>query len=274
MIPAAFKYIRAESTEEALAGLAEHGDEAKLLAGGHSLIPLMKFRLARPEVLIDIGRISDLSYIKDEGDNLCIGALTRHRDIETNKLVAKETPLLKAATSCVGDPQVRHLGTIGGATAHGDPASDIPSVLLAHRALLIAKGPNGDREIPVDDFFKGFLEVNLEPDEMLTEIKIPKAKNAKWSFQKFNKRAQDWAIVGVSALVANGETGVGLVNMDSVPFRATAVEEAVKSGANAKDAAAMAAEGCNPTSDLNASIEYRQHLARTLTERALTESIS
>ncbi len=272
MIPAAFEYIRAGSTEEALSAIAEHGDEAKILAGGHSLIPLMRFRLARPEVLVDVGQITDLSYINDDGDHLAIGALTRHKDVETSDLVAKQTPLLQAVTSAVGDPQVRHRGTIGGATAHGDPASDIPSALIAHRAILVADGPNGKREIPVDDFFKGFLETDLSPDEMLVEVRVPKAPKAKWSFQKFNRRAQDWAIVGVSALVDKNQSGVGLVNMDSVPFRATEVEEAISSGANAKDAAGLAAQGCSPSSDLNASAKYREHLARVMTERALAEA--
>lgn len=273
MIPAAFEYIRAESVDEALDALGEQGDEAKLLAGGHSLIPLMRFRLARPEFLVDIGRISELSYIKDGGDYVAIGALTRHRDVETDKLLQKEAPLLARVTSSVGDPQVRHRGTIGGATAHGDPASDIPSALIAHRSTLVVKSKaGGEREIPIDDFFQGFLETSLTPEEMLTEIRVPKAPKAKWAFQKFNRRAQDWAIVGISALVDKDQAGVGLVNMDSVPFRAAAVEEALNSGANAKDAAAMADQGCSPTSDLNASVEYRQHLARTLTERALTEA--
>ena len=269
MIPAAFEYIRAGSKEEALAALKEHGDEAKLLAGGHSLIPLMRFRLARPSFIVDVGRIKDLSYIKNAKNHLAIGALTRHRDIETDKLIQKEAPLLQAATASVGDPQVRHRGTIGGATAHGDPASDIPSVLIAHRAALLVEGPSGEREIPVDDFFTGFLETALAPDEMLTEIRIPKAAKAKWSFQKFNRRAQDWAIVGVSTLVSKDECGVGLVNMDSVPIRAKAVEDAVSSGADAKTAAENSSQGCDPPADLNASVEYRKHLAKVLTERAL-----
>ncbi len=275
MIPAAFEYIRAKSKAEAMASLSQHGDEAKLLAGGHSLIPLMRFRLARPEYLIDVGRVSELSYIKEDGDHLAIGALTRHRDVEISELVATEAPLLQTATASVGDPQVRHRGTIGGATAHGDPASDIPSVLIAHRAVLVAESEkNGQREIAVDDFFKGFLETDLAPDEMLTEIRIPKAGGAKYSFQKFNRRAQDWAIVGVSALVPEDKSkaGVGLVNMGAVPLRAAAVESAIGSGASAGDAAESAGEGCDPTSDLNASAEYRQHLAKVLTSRALAEA--
>ncbi len=269
MIPAAFDYIRAGSAEEALAALAEHGDEAKLLAGGHSLLPLMKLRLATPAVLVDIGRLGDLSYINDAGDHLAIGALTRHRDIEVSDLVQSQAGLLAEATSHVGDPQVRHRGTIGGSIAHGDPASDLPAVMLAMRATLVARGPGGEREIAVDDFFTGFLETALGDDELLTEIRVPKMPEATWGFQKFNRRAQDWAIVGVSAVVANGSAGLGLVNMDSTPVRAAGVEAALAGGASAADAAEAAAEGTNPPSDLNAGPEYREHLARVLTRRAL-----
>ena len=272
MIPAAFDYERADNAEHALSLLAEHGDEAKLLAGGHSLIPLMKYRLAVPSVLIDIGRIGDLSYVNDGGDALHIGALTRHRDVETNELVRSEAPLLARATSSVGDPQVRHRGTIGGSLAHGDPASDLPSVLLAMRGSVIVTGPSGSRELAADEFFTGFLETAVGPDEMVTEIRIPKAPGAGWSFQKFNRRAQDWAIVGCSVLVDGDTCGVGLVNMDIRPVRASAVEAAVASGADAASAAESAAEGSDPTSDLNASAEYRQHLARVLTKRALEEA--
>jgi carbon-monoxide dehydrogenase medium subunit len=171
----------------------------------------------------------------------------------------------------VGDPQVRHRGTIGGSIAHGDPASDLPAVLIALRATLVAQGPNGTREIAVDDFFTGFLETALQPDELLTEIRVPKAPNAKWSFQKFNRRAQDWAIVGV-ACVRNGTTGIGLVNVASTPVRAAASENAVTSGASAADAANVADEGTDPPSDLNATPEYRRHLMKVLVRRALEEA--
>jgi carbon-monoxide dehydrogenase medium subunit len=271
MIPAAFDYVRADSAEAAIAALTEHGDEAKLLAGGHSLLPLMKLRLAAPSVLIDIGRLHELSYVRDAGDHVAIGGLTRHRALETSELLGTEAPILRHAAGQVGDPQVRHRGTIGGSIAHGDPASDLPAVLLALRATIVAQGPNGTREIPVDDFFTGFLETALAPDELLTEIRVPKAAGAGWSFQKFNRRAQDWAIVGV-ALVRNGTAGVGLVNMGSTPLRASAVEQALAGGASAGDAAAVADEGTEPSADLNASEEYRRHLARVLVQRALTEA--
>lgn len=272
MIPAPFVYERADTAEGAVAALTEHGDEAKLLAGGHSLLPLMKFRLATPAVLVDIGRISELSYVRDSGDCLAIGSLTRHRDVETDPLVASQAPLLAAATSQVGDPQVRHRGTIGGATAHGDAASDIPAVLLALRAAMVVAGPEGTRVIAADDFFTGFLETALTDQEMLTEIRVPKTPDAGWSFQKFNRRAQDWAIVG-AAVIVNGDTcGVGLANMSSHPIRSTAVEEAVAGGADAAAAAALAAEGTEPPSDLNANAEFREHLARVLVQRGLSEA--
>ena len=272
MIPAAFDYIRAGSADEAIAALGEHGDEAKLIAGGHSLIPLMRFRLAAPAYLVDIGRLDDLKYVRDGGDHLAIGALTRHRDIEINSDIQAQCGLLAKATSEVGDNQVRHRGTIGGAIAHGDPASDIPSALLALRATVVAKGPDGEREIAIDDFFTGFLETALSETELLTEIRVPKVPDSTWSFQKFNIRAQDWAIVGASVLVNGNEAGVGLVNMDSVPLRASAVEAAIAGGASAADAADVAADGASPPADLNASAEYRQHLARVLVRRGLEEA--
>jgi carbon-monoxide dehydrogenase medium subunit len=271
MIPAAFDYVRAASADEAVSLLAQHGDDAKLLAGGHSLIPLMKLRLASPAVLIDVARISDLSYIRDGGDHVAIGALTRHRDIETSDLLKTEVPILAHVASLVGDPQVRHRGTIGGSLAHGDPASDLPAVVLALGGTLIARGPSGERTIAAPDFFTGFLETALAPDEVLTEIRVPKVAGAGWSYQKFNRRALDWAIVGVAA-VKNGTTGVALVNMGSTPLRATAVEEALSQGASAADAARKAAEGTDPPADLNASPEYRRHLAQVLVRRALQEA--
>jgi len=272
VIPAAFDYVRADSVDAALSALTEYGDEAKLLAGGHSLIPLMKLRLAAPSVLVDVGRLDDLRYINDAGDYIAIGALTRHRDLETSSLLASAAPLLAHAAGHVGDPQVRHRGTIGGSLAHADPASDLPAVALAMGATIVATGSNGTREIAVSEFYTGFLESALAPDELLTEIRIPKLDTQGWSFQKFNRRAQDWAIVGVATVRANGSTGVGLVNMGSTPLLASAVMDAVKSGANAADAAALANEGTEAQSDINASSEYREHLARVLVRRSLEES--
>jgi carbon-monoxide dehydrogenase medium subunit len=197
--------------------------------------------------------------------------LTRHRDVETSTLLLDQVPLLARAASQVGDPQVRHRGTIGGSISHGDPASDLPAVVLALGATLVARGPGGERTIEASDFFQGFLETALAPDELLTEIRVPKVAGAGWSFQKFNRRAQDWAIVGVAA-VHNGTTGVALVNMGSTPVRATAVEEALAGGASAAEAAQHAADGLDPPSDLNASPEFRRHLATVLVRRALEEA--
>jgi carbon-monoxide dehydrogenase medium subunit len=269
LIPASFTYRRAGSVAEALDLVGEHGDDAKFLAGGHSLLPLMKLRLALPEVVIDIGRLRDLSYIRDEGGHVAIGALTRHHDVQHSDLLAREVPLLAHAAGHVGDPQVRHCGTIGGSIAHADPASDLPAVVLALDSTLVATGPSGTREIPASDFFRGMLESALEPDELLTEVRVPKpAAPPAWSFQKFNKRAFDWAIVGVAVQGSS----VALVNMSEVPLRAAAVERALAAGAAPVEAAAHAAEGTRPASDVNAAGEYREHLARVLVGRALQEA--
>jgi carbon-monoxide dehydrogenase medium subunit len=270
VIPAAFDYVRASSAEEAVAMLGEYGEESKLLAGGHSLLPLMKLRLATPSVIIDVGRVPDLSYIEERGDEIAIGSLTRHHTLETSELLRAQVPLLAHTAHEVGDPQVRHRGTLGGTLAHGDPASDLPASVLALGGTIVAQGPEGRRDIAATDFFAGFLETALAPDEMIVEIRVPKVPGAAWSFQKFNRRAQDWAIVGVAA-VRNGTTGVSLVNMGSTPLRATAVEDALRNGASPTDAAALAAEGTEPPTDLNASPEYRRHLATVLVRRALEE---
>jgi len=272
MIPAAFDYKRAGSAEEAISLIGQYGDEAKFLAGGHSLIPLMKLRLAQPTVLVDIGRVKDLSYVKDAGNHIAIGALTRHMDVEKSPVLKQHVPLLAHAASHVGDAQVRHRGTIGGSIAHADPASDLPATTLALGATYVVQGPKGKRNIAAKDFFKGFLESALAADEMLVEIQVPKMNGAKWSFQKFNRRAQDWAIVGVAAWRNNGTSGVGLVNMGSTPILAAAVSSALSSGASIADAAAFAADDAEPQGDLNASVEYRTHLAKVLVRRALEEA--
>ena len=274
MIPATFDYVEADSADAAIAALTEHGDEAKLMAGGHSLIPLMRFRLATPAVVVDIGRLDGLSYIREEGGHIAIGALTTHRTLEMDQLLKAQAPLLAHVASKVGDPSVRNRGTLGGALAHGDPASDLPAALLALGGSVIAKGPNGEREIAAADFFTGFLETALAPDEMLTEIRIPNGANAGWSYQKFNRRAMDWAIVGVAAVVPrnNGQARIALVNMGPTPMTAAAVEQALADGASIDDAAARAAEGAAPPEDLNGDAEYRTHLAKVLVKRALTEA--
>jgi carbon-monoxide dehydrogenase medium subunit len=271
VIPAPFDYQRVSSVDEAIGALAERGDEAKLLAGGHSLLPLMRLRLAMPTLLVDIGRVEALSYVEDGGGVVRIGALTRHHDLEASELLREQVPLLAHVAGQIGDPAVRHRGTIGGSIAHGDPASDLPAALLALRAILVARGPGGEREIAADDFFTSFLETALGPDEVLTEIRVPAEPGAGWAFEKFNRRAQDWAIVGVAAVLADGDRGpgVGLVNMGSVPLRAAGVEEALRAGSSVADAAARAAEGTEPPADLNASPDYRRHLAQVLVRRAL-----
>jgi len=272
MIPASFDYVKASSADEAISLISQHGDEAKLLAGGHSLIPMMKLRLAVPSVLVDIAGVRDLSHVEDRGDHIAIGALAKHRSIETSDLLIAQCPMLAHVASKVGDPQVRHRGTIGGSLAHSDPASDLPAAVLALGGSLIVQGPNGQREIAATDFFTGYFESALAEDEMLTEVKVPKSPGTNWNYQKFNRRAQDWAIVGVAAAQVDGAMQVSLVNMGSTPLRATAVETALASGASAAEAADEAANGTEAPTDLNASPEYRAHLARVLTKRALEAS--
>jgi carbon-monoxide dehydrogenase medium subunit len=271
VIPASFTYRRASSVEEALELAAElDAEDAKFLAGGHSLLPMMKLRFAVPAYLIDLGRITELSYIRDEGTYVAIGALTRHHDVNTSPVLAADIPLLAHAAGQVGDPQIRHRGTIGGSVAHGDAASDLPAVLLALDATFVIRGVGGaTRSVRATEFFKSVFETALEPGELLTEIQVPKpARPAAWSFQKFTKRAIDWAIVGVAI---QGDK-VALVNMGLTPLRASAVESALASGASLADAAALAAQGTSPGSDIQASAQFRGHLARVLVRRALEEA--
>lgn len=282
MIPAAFEYERAESVDDAVKLLEQSDGDAKLIAGGHSLLPLMRLRLSTPSVLIDIDRISDLSYVREAGDRVEIGALSRMGDLANDPLLAQHNPFVAHVCGLVGDPQVRHRGTIGGSVAHGDPASDPPTLLLALDAEIVARGPSGDRTIPAGDFFTALFETALQPNEVLTAIRVPKlAAGTGWSYQKFHRRAIDWAIVGVAAMVErqNGSIGsarVALTNMDSKPVRASGVESAL-AGASA-DAASLAAaaghaaEGTNPPSDTNGSTEYRTELSKILVRRALEEA--
>ena len=270
MIPSSFAYRRASSVEEALELAAELGEDAKFLAGGHSLLPMMKLRFAVPAYLIDLGRITELSYIRDEGTYIAIGALTRHHDVNSSPVLVADVPLLAHAAGQVGDPQIRHRGTIGGSVAHADAASDLPAVLLALDATFVIRGGAGaSRSVPVTEFFKSIFETALEPGELLTEIQVPKpATPGAWSFQKFTKRAIDWAIVGVAV---QGDK-VALINMGLTPLRAAAVEAALASGAPVSDAAALAAEGTNAGSDIHASKAFREHLARVLVRRALEDA--
>jgi aerobic carbon-monoxide dehydrogenase medium subunit len=280
MIPAPFEYERAESVENAIELLGRYGGDAKLLAGGHSLLPLMKLRLARPSALVDIGRLTDLSYTREDGDAVAIGALTRHHDVQSSDVLQQHCPILSHTAGLIGDPQVRHMGTIGGSAAHSDPASDVPTVLMAVNAELVVRGPNGSRTVAARDFFKGLFEAELAPDEILTEIRVPKLPpGTGWSYQKFHRRSQDWALVGVAAVLmrSNGKvTGgaVALTNMGETPIRASAVEEALAEGADPASAAQGAAEGTNPPSDTFGSAEYRRELVKVLTRRAIEEALA
>ncbi len=282
MIPAPFDYRTAATADEAVSLLGEHGDEAKLLAGGQSLLPLMKLRLARPSLIVDIGRVTDLSYVREDGDGVAIGALTRHHDLTNDATLQRHCPIVAHVAGLVGDPQVRHRGTIGGSLAHGDPASDLPTVLLALDAQIVAQGPDGERRVPASEFFHGFFETALAPGEVMTEIRVPALPEGHgWHYEKFRRRKFDWAIVGVAAVVqrSNGtitDARVGLTNMGPAPMRASAVEQALRGAgpADAAEAAEAAAEGTAPPSDTNASAEFRAHLARVLTRRALESALA
>ncbi len=272
MIPAPFEYLRAGSVEEAVAALTADPD-AKLLAGGHSLLPAMRLRLVRVSTLVDIGRLTDLSYVREDGDAIAIGALTRHHDVANSEALQTGCPIVAYAASQIGDPAVRHMGTIGGSVAHGDPAGDLPAVLLALDASFVLTGAGGTtRTVDAGSFFTGLLSTALEPNELLTEIRVPKTSGG-WSFLKFNRRAQDWALVGVSAVAANGGVHVGLTNMGLTPLRASGVEAAVAGGADPAAAAAHADEGTAPADDAFASAEYRRALSKVLVERALREAM-
>ena len=273
MIPAPFEYARAGSVDEAISLLSGDPD-AKILAGGHSLLPLMKLRLARPSMLVDIGRISDLSYIREDGDHVAIGALTRHHDVANSEALRELCPIVAYAAGEIGDPQVRHVGTIGGSVAHADPASDMPSVLLALGAEMVVRGAGGaSRTVGSEAFFKGLFEPDLASNEVLTEIRVPKSAGRGWSYIKFHRRAQDWALVGVAAL-NGGAPAVALTNMSDRPIRAAGVEEALAGGADPAAASQRAAEGTSPPSDTFASAEYRSELVKVLVRRALEEAAS
>jgi len=272
MIPAEFEYDLAESGDHAIQLLEQHGDEAKLLAGGHSLLPLMKLRLATPSMLIDIGRLDDMSYIRDDGDAIAIGALTRHEDVEGSDVLEQHCAIVAHTAGEIGDPPVRHFGTIGGSLAHGDPASDLPTVMLALDAQMVMRSSSGERTVGASEFFTGLFETALGPTELLTEIRVPKLTGG-WSYQKFHHRAQDWAIVGVAAVQHNGGASVALTNMGDVPLRASGVEQALASGSDAATAAEEAAQNTSPPSDPFGSADYRRDLAKVLTRRALQEAM-
>jgi carbon-monoxide dehydrogenase medium subunit len=277
MIPAEFDYEAPESLEQAIRMLHENGDEAKLLAGGHSLLPLMKLRLAAPALLIDLRRIPGLHGVQRENGSWRIGAMVPHTELEQSP----ELGLIARAAGTIADPQVRNRGTIGGSLAHGDPASDLPAVMLVSEGSVTAQGPGGQRTLAASELFSDYLQTTLGQDEVLTEVRLPALDGYGFSYHKFNRRSEDWAMVAVCALVK--QTGdicedvrIGLTNMGSVPLRAGAVEEALRGQQLSKEtiakAAEQAAEGTDPPADLNASAEYKKHLSRVLCRRALEEA--
>ena len=279
MIPAAFEYTRPASVDEAVRALAQGGEDAKVIAGGQSLLPLLRLRLAYPDLLVDIGGLDELRGVRDAGDALEIGALTTHYSLIRDPLVAEHCALLAATASTVADPAVRHRGTIGGSLSHADPAGDLPAVVTALDAVMLTSGPGGERAIAAADFFVDYLTTALEPGEIVTAIRVPKlGPGWGYRYEKFNVTAQDWAVVGVAALARreNGnvaEARIGLTNMGTVPVRARAAEAAA-AGASATKAALTAAaahadEEASPPEDLRAAADYRRHLARVLTGRAL-----
>jgi carbon-monoxide dehydrogenase medium subunit len=275
VIPAAFHYVAPDSLDEALQALADGGEDAKALAGGHSLLPLMKVRLAAPTKLVDLRKLSDLRGVSQANGGIRVGALTRHADLQDRA----ELGVLGAAAGRIADQQVRNRGTIGGSLAHGDPASDLPAVVLAAEGTVHVRGPGGERQIAAADLFRDYLETALEPGELITAIDLPDLAGWSWGYEKFTRRAEDWAMVGVAAMVKTGPDGscedvrVGLTHMASTPLRATAVEDALRGqpldGERIARAAEQAAEGTEPPGDLNATPEYKRHLARVLTRRAL-----
>lgn len=270
MIPVGFDYERPQTVDAAIALLAEHGDGATVLAGGHSLLPVMKLRLAAPEIVIDIGRLAELNYIRVDGDEIAIGAATRYRDLVISDVLAAECALLPAVARTVGDPQVRHRGTLGGAIAHADPAGDLPAAVLALEGTVVLRSPRGERKVPITEFYTGVFSSVKEPDELVVEIRVPRTGATGWAYEKFTRRSNDWAIVAVAvATMPNGARHLGLVNMGGTPLRASATEAALAEGKSIEEAAALAAEGTEPPTDSHGTPEYRNHLVTVLAKRAL-----
>jgi aerobic carbon-monoxide dehydrogenase medium subunit len=280
MIPAAFAYARPTTVDEALQAVATGGEDVKIMAGGQSLIPVMRLRLAAPETVVDLGRVAELRGVREEEDAIVIGAMTTHSDVLSDPVIARWAPLIAEATETVADRQVRHRGTFGGALAHADPAGDLPAVALALEAEFVIAGLNGRRTVPAAEFFVDYLTTALEEGELLVEIRVPKLRGT-WGmhYEKFNRVAQAWSIVAVAALVRReenviAEARIGLTNMGPTPLRAAAAEAALVGVPATREAVAAAAEraadGTSPSSDLNAQADYRQHLATVLTRRAVT----
>lgn len=277
MIPPVFDYARPGSVDEAVRTLADAGEDGKVLAGGQSLLPLLRMRLSFPELVVDVGRIPELRGVREDGDTLVIGAMTTHHEVLHDPLVRRHAGLLAQATATVADPAVRHRGTFGGSLAHADPAADLPAVALVLDAELVVAGPAGRRTVAAQDFFVDYLQTALQPDELLVEVRFRKTDGWGFHYEKFHPVAQSWPIVGVAALVRREdghitEARIGLANMGSTPLRARAAEEAL-TGADGPDAVARAAEeaaeGTRPSQDLAAGPDYRRHLARVLTRRAV-----
>lgn len=278
MIPAPFDYVAPTSVEEALAALSQHGDDAKIIAGGQSLLPVLRMRLNAPEMVIDLGRIPSLRGVRDDGDAIVIGAMTPHSVVGSDPLVAQHAALISAAVEHLADAQVRHRGTFGGALAHADPAGDLGAPALALEASFVIAGPAGTRTVAADDFFVDLFETAIGDDEILTEVRLPKRTGWGAHYEKFVRVAHQWPIVAVAAAIrveggTIAEARIGLTNMGSTPLRARAVEEALAGqplSENAvRTAAERATEGTNPPSDLNGDADYRRHLARVLTRRAV-----
>jgi carbon-monoxide dehydrogenase medium subunit len=279
MIPAPFEYAAPTSVSDAVSALSGAGEDAKVMAGGQSLIPVLRLRLAYPSTVVDLGRVAELRGVREDGDAIVIGAMTTHADVIRDPLVQQHAPLIAQATQTVADPQVRHRGTFGGALSHADPAGDLGAVALALDAQFVATGPSGERTIPAAEFFQDYLTTALAADEILTAVRVPKL-GAGWAshYEKFTRVAQAWSIVAVAAVVkrSNGsiaEARVGLTNMGSTPLRAAAVESALSGSDASADAIASAAEhaaeGTSAPSDLSGKADYREHLARVLTKRAV-----
>lgn len=278
MIPSAFDYQAPSSVAEALALLADDSIDVKVLAGGQSLLPVLKLRMADPELLVSLAKIEELRGVRQDGDAIVIGAMTRHAEVATNPVITAHAPLLARAAGEIADPQVRHRGTIGGAVVHADPASDMPATLSALEAEMTVVGASGERTVPAAEFFVDFFTTVVEEDEILTSIRVPTYDGWGVGYEKFTRVAQQWPIVSVAAMVrldgdSIAEARVALGNMDTVPIRASSVEAALAGSAVAADAVAAAcasaAEGTNPTDDLNGDAEYRRHLATVLTRRAV-----
>lgn len=277
MIPAEFDYVAPDTLEDAISALKGGGEDAKLLAGGHSLLPLMKLRLATPSLLVDLRKVRGLEGVSRENGGWRIGAMTNHSELEHSP----ELGILARAAGTIADPQVRNRGTIGGSLAHGDPASDLPAVLLIAEGSVAVQGSGGERSIAAADLFQDYLETSVGPDEVITTVRLPSLEEYGFGYQKFNRRSEDWAMVAVAAVVRKvdnviEDARVGLTNMGNVPLRATAVEQALRGQPSSAESIAAAAEhadeGTDPPADLNASAEYKRHLARVLTRRALAEA--